>query len=81
MVNDPPPRRNYDLILCRNMVMYMRAESAGRVWRLLEAALRPGGYLVLGKAERPQGTSMLTPVAPCVYRRERRLLEYVPTRR
>ena len=37
----------------------------------LEAALRPGGFVVLGKAERPTGASLLVNVAPCIYRRER----------
>ena len=37
-----------------------------------EQALRPGGLLMLGKAERPAGASRLTPVGPCLFRRSRR---------
>jgi hypothetical protein len=33
--------------------------------------VRPGGFLVLGKAERPQGAKSLSIVAPCIYRRNR----------
>jgi chemotaxis methyl-accepting protein methylase len=61
----------WDLILCRNAVMYLRCDVAGRVWERLEQSLRPGGFLVLGRAERPAGATRLSPVAPCVYRRDR----------
>jgi chemotaxis methyl-accepting protein methylase len=63
----------WDLILCRNMAMYLRPEVAGRLWQEFEHALRPGGFLVLGKAERPIGTQRLTAVGPCVYRRHKGL--------
>ena len=59
------------MILCRNMGMYLRPEAAGHLWQQLEKSLRPGGLLVLGKAERPTGTRWLSPVAPCVYRRSK----------
>ena len=61
----------WDLILCRNAVMYLRCDVAGRVWERLEQSLRPGGFLVLGRAERPAGAQRLSLVAPCVYRRDR----------
>jgi chemotaxis methyl-accepting protein methylase len=61
----------WDLILCRNLTMYLRPAIAGPVWAQLEAALRPGGFLVLGKAERPIGAQRLGTVAPCIYRRDR----------
>lgn len=61
----------WDVVLCRNMAMYLRPEAARRLWAGLEAALRPGGLLVLGKAERPEGTRTLSPVGPCVFRRDR----------
>jgi chemotaxis methyl-accepting protein methylase len=61
----------WDLILCRNMTMYLRADVAARVWGALENALRPGGFLVLGKAERPLVARRLGVVAPCIYRRDR----------
>ena len=58
----------FDLILCRNMAMYLRSTVASQLWVELEHSLRPGGFLVLGKAERPIGTR-LVPVAPCIYRK------------
>jgi len=61
----------WNLILCRNMSIYLQSGAAVRLWGLLENCLAPGGYLVLGKAERPHGCTGLTQVAPCVYRRHR----------
>jgi chemotaxis methyl-accepting protein methylase len=61
----------WDVVLCRNMAMYLRPEAARRLWIGLESALRPGGLLVLGKAERPEGTRTLSLAGPCVFRRDR----------
>jgi chemotaxis methyl-accepting protein methylase len=61
----------WDVILCRNTAMYLRAEAAGALWERLEAVLRPGGLLVLGKAERPTGAQRLSLVGSCIYRRNR----------
>jgi len=62
---------SWDMIFFRNVAMYMRTEVAARLWERLEQSLRPGGYLVLGKAERPVGAARLSPVTPCIYRRDR----------
>jgi chemotaxis methyl-accepting protein methylase len=59
----------WDIILCRNVSMYLRASAASMLWPALVSALRPGGYLVLGKAERPSGTIGLSCVENCIYRR------------
>jgi chemotaxis methyl-accepting protein methylase len=61
----------WDLILCRNTAMYLRAEATSGLWGKFEQALRPGGVLVLGKAERPLGAKRLSLLAPCIYRRNR----------
>jgi chemotaxis protein methyltransferase CheR/two-component system CheB/CheR fusion protein len=61
----------WDVVLCRNTTMYMRTEAVNPLWEKLEMLLRPGGILVLGKAERPLGVNRLTPVGPCLYRRNR----------
>ena len=59
----------FDIILSRNLAMYLTPDVAGALWQQLESALRPGGFLVLGKAERPSGATRVAAVAPCVYRR------------
>ena len=62
---------SWDLVLSRNMAIYMQPETAARLWQGLEQCVRPGGILVLGKAERPLGTTSFSPIGPCVYRRNR----------
>jgi chemotaxis protein methyltransferase CheR len=62
---------SWDLILCRNMAIYLQPAAAGRLWAKLGQSLRPGGILVTGKAERPYGAVGLRPVAQCVYQRDR----------
>lgn len=61
----------WDLILCRNTTMYLRTEASLPLWRTFEQMLRPGGVLILGKAERPVGVKRLTPIGYCMYRRQR----------
>jgi chemotaxis methyl-accepting protein methylase len=61
----------WDLVLFRNASMYLRAEAAGPLWERFEAALRAGGVLVLGRAERPLGSRRLSLLKPCIYRRIR----------
>lgn len=59
----------WDLIFCRNLAMYLRPEAASRLWRRLYAALRPGGVLVLGKAERPTGVPLVC-LHACIFQRD-----------
>jgi chemotaxis methyl-accepting protein methylase len=47
----PPLRASYDLILCRNVVIYFERPMQERVFNLFVDSLAPGGYLVLGKVE------------------------------
>ncbi len=61
----------WDLILCRNMTMYLAPETSAALFPRLEMSLRPGGALVLGKAERPLAAGHLSTVGPCIYRRDR----------
>jgi chemotaxis protein methyltransferase CheR len=49
--SEPPPRRNYHLILCRNVVIYFGRPTQERVFATFADALAPGGFLVLGKVE------------------------------
>ena len=46
-----PPFTKVDLISCRNLLIYLRAESQRNVMALLHFALQPGGYLLLGTSE------------------------------
>lgn len=48
---DPPLRSDYDLIICRNVVIYFDRPMQERLFGVFADALSPGGYLVLGKVE------------------------------
>jgi chemotaxis protein methyltransferase CheR len=62
----------WDVILCRNTSIYVRTAVAHRLWQKLEASLRVGGLLVLGKAERPISATRLQVEAPCIFCKTRR---------
>ncbi|MGH9362586.1 MAG: CheR family methyltransferase [Thermoanaerobaculia bacterium] len=47
----------FDVIFCRNVLMYFSPEVARRVVALMAQALIPGGYLFLGHAETLRGVS------------------------
>jgi chemotaxis protein methyltransferase CheR len=47
----------YDVVFCRNVLMYLTAESAQGVVERIGHALAPGGYLFLGHAETLRGLS------------------------
>jgi chemotaxis methyl-accepting protein methylase len=61
----------WDMILCRNFAMYLKVEAAVNLWQRLELALRPGGYLIVGRAERPSGATRLSFVAPGIFQRNK----------
>ncbi len=65
------PRRMYDLVLCRNTVIYFTDSARDELHARLALALRPGGYLMVGSTERVTRPSCcgLTPVYPFIYRR------------
>lgn len=48
----PYPRAEYDLILCRNVVIYFTDDAKERIYRGFFQALRPGGVLFVGGTER-----------------------------
>jgi chemotaxis protein methyltransferase WspC len=46
-------RGPYDVIFCRNLLIYLDADARARMERTLDALLAPDGVLVLGAAEPP----------------------------
>jgi len=62
----------WDMILFRNTALYLRPEVVLPLWSKLECALKTGGLLVLGRAERPHGAQRFRAIGPCVYRRQPR---------
>lgn len=50
LINDGP-KSGFDLIMCRNLFIYIDNEYKRPVLATIAKSLRPGGYLVIGKAE------------------------------
>ncbi|MGI6435201.1 MAG: CheR family methyltransferase [Syntrophomonadaceae bacterium] len=50
LLRDPFPR-DYDLILCRNVVIYFTEETKQNLYRRFTDSLRPGGVLFIGSTE------------------------------
>lgn len=48
---DPIGEQKFDLILCRNVVIYFAPEYKTRIYENLVRALRPGGVLFIGSTE------------------------------
>jgi chemotaxis protein methyltransferase CheR len=54
LVTDPPPpalHGGFDIVLCRNVLMYFDPDSRARAIAGLHRALVPGGWLLVGHAE------------------------------
>jgi chemotaxis protein methyltransferase CheR len=66
-----PPAGSYDLVLCRNTVIYFNEDVRDALHGRLATSLREGGRLVVGATERvsdPAGHG-LEPESPFVYRK------------
>jgi chemotaxis methyl-accepting protein methylase len=65
------PEGRADLVLCRNLLIYLQPPAVERLLGGLRDRLTAGGFLVLGEAERPGGALGFEPVGRSVYRRPR----------
>jgi chemotaxis protein methyltransferase CheR len=66
LVQDPIPpagEDGFDLILCRNVLIYFEQPLAARIAESLGQAVRPGGALVLGASDALQRTTARTGAA------------------
>jgi chemotaxis methyl-accepting protein methylase len=61
---------SWDLILFRNVSIYLSAERADRAWDDLHTGLAPGGVLMTGKAERPPERLGLRRLSAYLYMKE-----------
>ena len=55
-----PMRGHFDVIMCRNVVIYFAEETQVEIWNRFTPLLSPGGYLYIGHSERLSG-----PAAKC----------------
>jgi chemotaxis protein methyltransferase CheR len=63
-------RQRFDLIMCRNVIIYFTPEDKRRLVARFAEALVPGGHLVLGHSESLLGDLPgLVPTGKTIYRR------------
>ncbi len=70
LLHGPMPEGPWHMILCRNLAIYLGDAASRRLWKRLSDRLLPGGYLIVGKAEKPRDPGLVR-VAPCIYRKPR----------
>ncbi len=68
-----PMRQPFDVIFCRNVMIYFDAQAKEQLMLALTQQLRPGGFLYIGHSERIAGpaASLLDCVGPTIYQRRR----------
>src|SRR6266536_252486 len=68
----PPPGQGFDLILCRNVVIYFTDPAKVELYQHLVNPLRPGGVLFVGGTEMVASAQQLglTTIGPSFYRKE-----------
>ena len=66
-----PMRGKFNVIFCRNVMIYFDNPTKERLVARFADALEPGGYLYIGHSERVTGPvgNILQPVGPTIYRR------------
>lgn len=57
LIDDPLPTGRFDIVLCRNVLLYLPAGLRRRVLDRLAGVMRPDGMLVLGAGETVTGQS------------------------
>jgi chemotaxis methyl-accepting protein methylase len=63
-LRDPAPAGPFDVVLCRNVLVYLSAEAARLALRNLAAAVAPGGALVLGALDEAQALPSFERIGP-----------------
>jgi len=62
LVKDPPPAKNFDLVMCRNFLIYVEPEHKPIVAKNIAESMTKGGFLVLGKTETLPIQNLFEPV-------------------
>src|SRR3546814_20846159 len=66
LVGDPPPVGRFDIVLCRNVLLYLAAGMRRQIFDTFAQVIRPGGLLVLGAGETVIGqTDAFRPSPAC----------------
>lgn len=70
LLKDQPPDQCFDIVFCRNVMIYFDKRIKERVIRSLIRAVRPSGYVIIGGAESLNGLDhTLRYIEPSVYQR------------
>ena len=71
LLHSPSSLGRFDVVFCRNVLIYFDTETRGRVLEQIATVMAPDGYLILGAAETVMGLTdafAAAPGAPGVYR-------------
>lgn len=55
LIGDWPMRGTFDVIFCRNVVIYFNDQTQEKIWARFAPILKPGGALYIGHSERVSG--------------------------
>lgn len=55
----------FDIVFCRNVLIYFSAERKADILRRIHATLKPGGHLILGASEGPTDASQYFQMVQC----------------
>lgn len=71
LVKDTPdPSEKFDLIFCRNVIIYFDSETRAKVVQKLYDQLNPGGFLFLGMTEGSVGSALKLPqLEPSIFQK------------
>jgi chemotaxis protein methyltransferase CheR len=70
LLKDMPPSRQFDMIFCRNVMIYFDKATKEKVVSKLYGTLKSGGHFIIGGAESLSGMSHpLKYVEPSVYKK------------
>ena len=71
IVRQGAPGGGWDIVLCRNVAIYRQEDRRHEMHQILSRAVRPGGFLMLGRSERIADPAVfgLERVVPHLYRR------------
>ena len=70
LMEDWPITGPFDVIFCRNVVIYFDKETQAKLWTRYGALLRPNGYLIVGHSETVSNTEIFSSVGRTIYQKK-----------
>lgn len=69
LMEDIVPKKPFDLILCRNVMIYFDSETKEKLIKKFYDAIKPGGYLFIGHAENITKNTQFKQVMPAIFQK------------